>query len=210
MSAINQEITFNDNIEQQISNYDVALKNEGTLLGQSTYPLNKSATKNVSIGISPAVGFIPIVKLWGAHSCVFFTEEEWLQLMNINIINLQSPINIGDINITKKEYKNLMTIWIEQRKFSVIISEETFMNLMCLKKIITHKLNDLKALNFHSYYNLIILACINDSNSDYLYKNVLKFININKHTQNAYLMLECLHIYFNKICTDFEVMKLNK
>lgn len=198
---------FEDILETNLNKVDWAVKKETTLLGQSSYPLNKFLTKSVNIGISPAADYIPIVKICGAHTCVFFTEDEWTQFLQIDIRNMESPVVIGDHKITKNKYKEITAIWIRQRNLSIVISEETYTNLFYMKKIIEYKLNELRSLDFYSYYTCILKSCLNMSGD--LYMNVLTLISSHKSIQNAYLMLECLHMNFNIMCFDFEMMKIN-
>ena len=190
-------------IEENLKRYDAQMRKEGNLLDESRYPLNKSSTKFVSVGLSPTLNFTPIVKIWGAGCCVFFTAEEWQEFMYLDHTNMKNLESFGDFTITRSEFRKVKLYEISCRSFKLLLSDATFDNLISLGRLITCKLDILNEHKFNEYY----YTSLKNSAPYDLMENIYILID-NRQCHNDFVMLEAYHTMFNKLCLDYEYIKL--
>ncbi|GJQ67649.1 hypothetical protein Trydic_g8440 [Trypoxylus dichotomus] len=66
-------------LDNMLRAYEEDIKCERRLINEVRYYLNSSTF--VSVGLSPARGFIPVVKLMNLQNCITFTYYEWKELL---------------------------------------------------------------------------------------------------------------------------------
>ena len=141
-------------IEENLHHLDSKMRTESILLDERSYPLNRSATKYISVGLSPALNFASIVKIWGSGCCVFFTRQEWYEFTTLDHFTLSNGISksSGDHQIRKTEYKDVKVLEIKCRDFKIMLSDISFKNLLSLTALIDSRLEMLNSLKFHEHY----------------------------------------------------------
>ncbi|KAI4465576.1 zinc metalloprotease family m13 neprilysin-related [Holotrichia oblita] len=97
---------YNQFVEKGLLAKDELIASETTLIGQSTYYLNKLGSKWVNIGLSPASGFLPIVHIRSANACIFFTQEEWEDFCKSDGYSSNHQIETGEIYLRVRRKVN--------------------------------------------------------------------------------------------------------
>lgn len=174
---------------------------EKQLVGQSTYLLNRSGSKWIIVGLSPAAGFVPIIQIRSHTSCIFFTTEEWSEFC-------RKEGNSPNHEIEASTYRDISIIRLKSRHHEIVLSTETYNNLFNLQPVINKKINLLVNVDFVAFYKSVLNSCIKLEGD--LYTNILTLLSAYTNSYNALYLLETLHICFNTVSYDFEVMKIGE
>lgn len=192
--------TYNEFIENALQVQEESITKENQLIGQSTYLLNKSGTKWLNIGLSPAAGFTPIIQIKSSNCCIFFTEEEWSDFTGTE----GSPNH----QFESSTYKDFSVIRLKSRKQQMVFTTETYRNLFNLRPLIGQKLSLLQSAEFVTFYKCILRACLTLSGD--LYENIKNVLSGYSNSLNAFYMLEAINLTYNTVSYDYEIMKLEE
>ena len=131
------------------------------LVGVTTYRLNRSITKEVSIGINQS--FQPTVEIRGGVNCVQFSQTQWEEFQNIDFNQLTSSpgtTNWGSYEILVFIIKGNTCLSIDTiGKNRVILGMNTLKRLLEIKPLINHVIQELSGLNMIQFYELAIETC---------------------------------------------------
>lgn len=188
------------------------------VLHKTTYPLNKSQTKFVSVGLRPDSGFWPIVQIYGEkNDWVTFDEPEWKQLIEsqIAILNYWSvrdvtfqPLTIYSKSIAFLTIGPNKVIHIrDQCGAEIYLGLESLLELWELVILINLKLELVRGLDFNQFYGSIITGVADlpgEAKSNIL--TVLAPV-IQAQSENAYCMLEMVKFAEEIINADIETEK---
>lgn len=191
---------FTDFIETALKNREESIKKEKQLIGQSSYFLCQSGGKWISVGLSPAAGFIPIIQLRSANACIFFNEEEWMKFC-------ESDGYSPNHQIEAATYKNINVIRLKSRGEVIVLSTETYNNLFHLQSLVKTKLSMLNSVEFINFYKSILNSCANLTGD--LYENILNLLSVYTNSLNAFYMMEAINLCYNTVHYDFEVLNLD-
>lgn len=178
-----------------------SIMKETQLIGQSTYILNKCGSKWLSVGLSPAAGFIPIIQIRSSSACIFFTEEEWSEFTKTEGYSPNHQIETST-------YKDISIIRLKSRKQQLVLATETYNNLYNLQTVINQKLSLLHSAEFVTFYKCILRSCLSLSGD--LHENIKNVLSSHQNSLNALYMLEAIYLCYNTVFFDFEVMKLGE
>lgn len=134
------------------------------LLNSKTYPLNKSHTKYVAIGLSLDKPFKVVVKVYslGAHQGVTFSEGEWQSFcsqedsFHINFPTADSSAELWSFqkrfSFIKIGSNNILKVWDSVTDDVVFLGKKTCFELFNLKLLINLYIEDLLCLDFSKHY----------------------------------------------------------
>lgn len=183
------------------------------LLNCSTYALNKSRSKFVSVGLSACAPFSPLVKLHGLkNDWVTFNEAEWkLLLENQGVISnflytdagqQQSFINIGSKTLRFHTIATTRVVTFANDS-EVCIAFESICDLWELIPLIESRIQLLNGLQFHQFYNSLVKGVVDlPGNYRTHMQTVLQELN---GCDNAACMYEMLKYAPDIITADFEI-----
>lgn len=196
---------------------DLSQSRRDVLLNESTYFLNKSKSKWISVGFS--LEKKPTIKIAGQkkNQYVIFNEEQWISFLNSEGI-MQSFIfynyewqprlengffihflNIGDTRVIKITQEN---------GNEVFLASDTLNQIVGLQHIVKYRLEILKSYDFLNYYSVLISGL--SSKSGDIIKNVYDVISPLKNSVNVCSVLELLHFYPDCIIEDVESYSCNQ
>lgn len=134
------------------------------LVGATTYPLNPSRTKEVSIGFNRS--FDPTVTIRGGTNGIQFSEAQWLDFSSIDFSQLMaSPArtNWGDYTLNVYEYKGCTCLSIDTPgKQRIILARDTVKTLMDMRPLINHVIQELYGLQMNHFYQQAVETCARD------------------------------------------------
>jgi len=197
-------------------------KRHGILINKSTYYLNKSKSKWVSVGFSLERKYNPIIKIGGIknNQCIILNEDQWISFLNnegimMNFIHSNSlgwqPMQGNGYEIHFVFIKDSRIIKITQEGGNeIFLAGDTINQIMKLAELIKYRFNMLKSQEFVNYYNVFI-GGIAAKNGDVL-QNVYNIISPlkNLNSVNIYCMLELLNLYSDCIIEDVETFVCNE
>ncbi|KAI4470583.1 hypothetical protein MML48_1g10920 [Holotrichia oblita] len=120
---------YNEYIDEKLTMHEDNIANEKQLIGQATDILNKSGSKWLSIGLSPAMGFLPVVKIRSATHCIYFTEQEWEEF---NKAEGYSPNH----QMEAASYRDISVIRLKSRGQQLTFARETYDNIYNLRELV--------------------------------------------------------------------------
>ena len=185
------------------------MKKEWHVIGESTFPLNRARTKTISVGLSPTLEFSPIIKIRGGRNRIFFTPDQFKELVeskeNIDADNIM----IGDHRIFKSIYKEKEVYNFECRNSHIVLALDTYKKLHSLGSLIAYKLKVFELMDFPFFYKGVLQKCINNKNGgDLIDKIHLSILAEDAKDYRTSLLLETLHLMNCKISLDYELMRL--
>lgn len=191
-----------------------------TLINQRTYPLNKSRTKFVTVGLCGYGNFAPVVQVNGLkNDWVVFDEVEWKSLLEnqCGITNYFSqkdlqlaPINLNSFKrIAFQAIGSTKVIAIEDLNgFETYLGLESLAELWELIPIIEYQIVLLKSFEFSKFYSSIVKGVAAIPGDVKL--NILDIIsNLNITSDNVLCMLEMLKVGFQIVCVDVDFEQKN-
>lgn len=182
------------------------------LLNCSTYALNKSRSKFVSVGLSAYAPFSPLVKLHRIkNDWVTFNEAEWkLLLEHQGVISnflytdagQQQSLNIGSKTLRFGSIGSTRVVTFLNDS-EVCVAFESICELWELVPLIESRIHLLKRLQFHQFYDSLVKGVV-DLPGDYRthIQTVLHELN---GCDNAACMYEMLKYAPDIITVDFEI-----
>jgi hypothetical protein len=130
----------------------------GDLIGETTYYLNKSKTKIISVGFSVARNFKLVVRIAGSKSgnFIIFEEVDWLTFLRhaISMLKLMdsespiiSPTQFGDYELHLVIFNYAKTIKIVQNHDNhIFLARLTLENILRLIDLVKYRFDLLKNL----------------------------------------------------------------
>lgn len=192
------------------------------LINETNYFLNKSKTKNVSIGLAPQLAFSPVLKICGNNNnnnnqSMVFEKEEWLNLLD-NETNLRNyfqsgdvhwaPVSVGSKLISFHTIKYKKVIKITKSDSELWLGWESVVEMFHLAHLINKRWEFLTLNTFESFYkNLIsgVASMAGDHNVNII--NILTTLNEVDNAANALYMMEMLYFEAQKVLVDIEIAK---
>ncbi|KAI4461437.1 l1 transposable element-related [Holotrichia oblita] len=188
---------YDNFIENALQMREDAIAREKQLIGQSSYFLNKSGSKWLTVGLSPAAGFVPIVQIKSVNACIFFTQEEWEEFCKTEGCSPNHQMEASS-------YRDIQIIRLKSRGQQIVLSTETYNNIYHLQELINQKISVLTSSDFVSFYNHVLKSCAKMDGD--LYSNIITLLATHINSQNTMYMLEVLYITYNTVFLDFEIM----
>lgn len=136
------------------------------LLNCSSYPLNKSKSKFVAVGLSSYTGFAPMVQLYGHKAdWVTFDEAEWKDLLeNQGVItnsmcsreDSHHVLHIGTKIFVFHDIGSTRVVTIRSINSEICLAFESVCELWDMVRLVENRIYMLKGQNFSEFYiNLI-------------------------------------------------------
>ncbi|KAI4465034.1 invertebrate gustatory receptor [Holotrichia oblita] len=188
---------YDNFIENALQMREDAIAREKQLIGQSSYFLNKSGSKWLTVGLSPAARFIPIVQIKSVNTYIFFTQEEWEEFCKTEGCSPNHQMEASS-------YRDIQVIRLKSRGQQIVLSTETYNNIYHLQELINQKISILASSDFVSFYNHVLKSCTKMDGD--LYSNIITLLATHINSQNTMYMLEVLYITYNTVFLDFEIM----
>ncbi|XP_031359270.1 uncharacterized protein LOC116182857 [Photinus pyralis] len=191
------------------------------LFNQYSYSLNKSQSKFVSVGLSPDISLLPVVKLSGVKGqYIVFDEKEWKAFLEqqgvitnyfYSTYAIWHPIKILTKTIDFLTISDRRVIKIsELGPYEIYLGWESILELWNKLDLIKFRLNCMSSEEFGNFYtNLITGVAGMPGEPKTNIMNVLDplmAINCN----NAGIMLEVVTLLPGKVELDVEVAKVFK
>ena len=157
---------YEQKFNEMLQNFDKKKEIENYLLLQTSYPINKSITKWVAIGSSPAQDFKPIVKLCISKPTkgIPFSSEEWFELMTC--VPVFNEFFLGQCNVLQYTFGYFVIDFVEVRRVkmikltlnesTILLNEKCIKNLMELECLIRLDLNRIHCANVRDMYNFVL------------------------------------------------------
>lgn len=180
-------------------------------LNEKSYPLNKSNTKSISIGLSK-ISLQPTIAIIGIKQKVIFNEDDWKR------INFYKPLLTAyfteadskwapiydSFTIEFHNFRNKKIIKLyKDKELCVYLALETITGIWGLVNLINTYLSILHKQSFATYYSNIIktnnLSLLENTS------NIINFVNIETDGDNAYTLMEIMQFYPEKVIVDVEI-----
>lgn len=182
------------------------------LLNCSTYALNKSRSKFVSVGLSSHAPFAPLVGIHGLkNDWVIFNEVEWrLLLENQGIISnfvytdegQQQCFNIGTKALRFHTIASTRVVTFSDAS-EVCLAFESLCDLWDFIPMVESRIQLLTALQFHQFYSSLVKGVVGLPGD---YKTHMQTVlNELQGSENAVCMYELLKRAPHVIDADFEI-----
>lgn len=196
-------------------------KQKPMLLNQTTYQLNKSKTKFVSVGMVCGSNFSPAIVLYGCkNDFTIFDESEWIAILeNQGVITnyfiskheIFQPLTLKTKTIFFQTIGGKKVVSIrDQRGSEIFFGLETVAELWELLSMIAFKIEILKSQEFYQFYTSIVRGLVNLPGD--IRTNIEHVIEPLKQakSQNALCMLELLKYAEDIIRGDIEIEQIQQ
>lgn len=139
-----------------------------TILNHKSYPLNKSRSKFVAVGLQAYGRFSPVIQLYGLKKdWIILNESEWKQLVEWKsaIVKYCETNELPPHPITLSDSKRVSFRTVSFNKVIIIednsggeiyLAVETLKEVWSLQSLLEYTIEILKSLEFHLFYNSII------------------------------------------------------
>lgn len=180
------------------------------LLNEKSYPLNKSRSKNISIGLCK-YNLQPSITITGLKQKVVLSEDSWKRFMfykpmltsyfNEDGLKFSTVYDVFTIEFHNFKNKKLIKLY-QVKETWVYLGGETITGLWGLTDLINAYFSVLHKHTFDIFYSDIIKNNVNLlENQD----NIMKFINMETDGIKAYTLMEMAHFFPEKIIVDVEI-----
>lgn len=192
---------------------------EPVLINQTTYSLNKSNSKFVTVGLSSYGGFLPGVKVYGTkNDWMVFDPVEW-KVFTDNLSGICNCLGEKDavlqpVNVCTGKRICFQTIGRskvifvqDSNRAEIYLGIESLSTVANLQGLIEYRLELLKSLEFGNFYNAVvngIASLPGDANSNV--ENVIS--NLNIYSENGICMLEMVKFGGDMIRCDIELDRI--
>lgn len=186
------------------------------LLNERSYPLNKSKTKFVSVGLRCSKPFVPTLTIFGLkNDWILFEEAEWKVLIeNEGVISnyfYSKGIHLNPLDISsvkricfQKVNENKVIIIQDKCGAEVYLGIESVIECFELLQLLEYKIAVLKSLNFDTFYSSLIAGAWNlPGEFKTNIENVLNGLNIK--SDNVVCMKEMLKYGLEIIRSEIEI-----
>lgn len=170
------------------------------VVNEKTYPLNKSKSKFVTVGLAYDFGFQPSITFSGNKTKTLqMNEYEWKELLQYQGVltnyfytrDVTPPITTSSLNISFENYNDVKYIKLEDRQnSSVCLGIESICQLWMLLPLIEYRLEMLRKQDFQNYFNCKLNIAAN-KNGD-VCQQIMNVISPTKNpgSENVSTMME--------------------
>lgn len=226
MQSINnvQVMNKNDTSYDTFNFYliDQFKKRKSILINETTYFINKSKSKWISVGLSLERKYEAVIKLGGYknNQHIIFNEDQWISFLNNQGIMLSfvhsdkngwQPMSGNGYQIHFVFIGDAKIIKITQDGGNeLFLAGDTINELSNLVNLIKYRYDMLKSIEFSKYYDSL-LGGLSLTNGDVI-KNVYDIISPfkNLNNENICCVLELLNFYSDCIIEDVESFACNE
>lgn len=183
---------------------------EKLILGERKYPLNKSKTKFVTVGLVYEYGFAPGIKLTGIkNDTIIFNEAEWNSLLRYQYqisknfySNEVQEIKTENFSIYFDEIYSCRVVQICKNDSYIYMQYDTISKLWEVLPLIKHLVELLKLQHFQKYLQVLKMELQNHQGN--IFTNAYKILHTSENcpSENIAIAIELLDIYpdaFEKI-----------
>lgn len=178
----NDEDCVFDFLDSMLSDFEQEVNTERRFIHETKYPLNKSGRVYVAVGLSPARGFYPSIRITGPKNTnVSFLHIEWNQIVkqkNRIAKHLLAPkksraskkrkfsdieegddadkpiVNVFDLcDIFFGKRNKWRWIRIEKNGTKIVLNKPLFERLYNMLQLLEYRIKHLEELNFVTFYN---------------------------------------------------------
>lgn len=189
-----ESFTAENYLDSLLKMYEDNIAKEYRLINEVKYPLGR--TNYVSVGLSPARGFFPVLKIASARKCVSLLENEWFEVLkhqeritkHVSAVERQVSrkrkigaetektcvIRVFD-NIQLKLQCNIKlngqvvpVVKIQRHGSEVILDKLCIRKLFneCMVNLIAKRHDRLERLDFIYDYNLVLCSVVKNKKND--------------------------------------------
>ncbi|XP_071054857.1 uncharacterized protein [Onthophagus taurus] len=140
--------------------------NQAPLFSESTYYLNKSRTKWISVGMSANLHFDPVIRLMGKGQCITFTEDEWKNvinsrqlIMNSFVGDLSTPPHfvVSGVTCSSQWIENVRKVLKMERGSEIFyLAYDSLHELWKLSDLVSSRVEVLNCMEYKNYYDSVI------------------------------------------------------
>lgn len=181
-----------------------ASKNDIVMLGERKYPLNKSRSKFVVVGLTYEHGFVPGIKLTGIkNDTISFNENEWNHFLNYQGVisnyfysnERYDAIHTDNFSIYFDEISSTKVIQIWKNNIYIYMGCETISKLWEFLPLVKHTVTLLRKQQFGNYFKVLQNELQNQLGD--LYSNACNVLHSNDNftSENIVIAIELLHVY---------------
>lgn len=167
------------------------------------YPLNKSITKYVCIGLN-VEDFSPSIKISGNKSAsVIFNEHEWNELLNYqgiitnNLYQLEiymEPLSFANVEIYFEDIDGQKVLKIKKNEVYIYLGKDSVFNLWQLIPLLEKRLTLLKNQQFKQYLSVFKNSYV--SNEDDIINKIYDvLVRQDSSSENACAVMELVISY---------------
>lgn len=185
MSSTSESPSPSHYFDNMLRAYEEDIKREHRLINEVRYYLTKSSAF-VSVGLSPARGFIPVVKLMHRRNCITFTHHEWIDFLTEQFHNIQEHLKKKRVGVNEGNEEDVcVTCGIFQVQF-VVSSRKVFSSIVKIRArdveinldrkcvsvlsqvldVVENRIQRLTLMNFPEYYNALLELCARERNCE--------------------------------------------
>lgn len=180
--------------------------NEFAILNESKFPLNKSKSKHVSVGLSSSFDYKPSIQLLGnKNDYIVFNDYEWNVFLSYQGIitnyfysnNKIDVIDAGQFSIFFETYSGVKVVKLVKNKVAVYLGYESICKLWELLPLVKYIADKRRRQQFATYFN--VLKCGLRSQAGDKLVNALKTIQPldNPNSENISTVLELIYLHPN-------------
>lgn len=200
-------------LDTMLNAYEDDIKRESRLINEVSYKLNGNIS--VSVGLSPARGYLPIVKLMSCKKCITFTDYEWGVLITNQYHRIQEHVTkkgeaavgglieenetVCDIFhlefITRSKAVFFPTVKIKSRGVEINLNSKCVLALKKVLNLIENRMQRLSVMNFTIYYNYILNLCATEGTQpvdEYVRRYIQRGSTASEYTEQNDCLLEIL------------------
>ena len=191
------------------------------LVNETTYHINKSKSKWISVGYSIERKYEPVIKLGGIknNQCVVFNENQFTSFLNNQGIMMSfiysttsgwQPMKVDGYEIHFVFIGDSRIIKIVQDDNNeIFLAGDSINEIVNLSDLIKYRYDIIKCQDFSNYYNILISSA-SSKNGDIIkniYDVIVSLRNVN--SVNACCVMELLTIYPKIVIEDVESLTCN-
>lgn len=189
-----------------------------SLVGESTYFLNKSHSKWVCVGLLPDNFFKPIVKIVGVRKqCIVFNPEEWEEFM-MQSAKLKKYFDYGGGKFPRMSIWNLQVssesfdgvnrvLKMDKDGDLLYLSYEGLSELWRMRKLLESRLESLRHLKYDEFYKDVIqYLAVNGKDLNMEIEKVLQ----GSPLECVCITKEMLVYHLRKVYEDVDLLRKNR
>ncbi|VEN48009.1 unnamed protein product [Callosobruchus maculatus] len=180
--------------------------NAVVVLGERRYPLNKSKSKHVTIGVYPAYNYSPGIKLMGVKGDnIVFTESEWKEFLdyqnvishNMYATDASAPILTSCCSINVTHISGTPVLKLTKDGSVIYLGYESLASLWNLLPVVNHTVELFKLQKFGNYFR-VLQNGLQTQGGD-LITNAANLLHSAESfpTENTTMAMEFLYVYEN-------------
>lgn len=179
-------------------------KKEFVVLGERLFSLNKSKSKNVSVGLAYEYGYAPCIKLSGNRGdIIIFDENEWNHFLSYQGVitnylysnHKEESVNTSKFCIDFQQISYARIIKISKNNSAVYLGYESVCKLWELLPLIRYRIDFVKRQQFSNYFRVLQKGLENQSGN--VFTNTLNALRPqdNPNSENLSTVMEFIYMY---------------